>query len=79
MVASAIKRRIAEGRLEARIGEHDGERVEGVLPAPDPHRELEGRDERHQEVERAEREGEPGAESGLLHRIHLSLRRRSQM
>ena len=73
------QRRIAEALEEALVGEHPGIGVEGVFAAALAERELEGRDQRHDEVDRAEGDREPRPEPRRLHLIHRSLRWRSQM
>ena len=60
------ERRVAEALEEARVGEHPGIGIEGVVAAALPERELEGRDQRHDEVDRAEGDREPGPSRGVF-------------
>ena len=69
--------RIAERGLEVRIAQHVAVGVEAILATAHAQRELEGRDERDEEVDGAENDGEPGTDAALFHRSHRSLRERS--
>ena len=54
---------VGEGRLEARVGEDDAVGVEAVDAAAHAQRELQRADQRHEEVDHADGEGDPGPDA----------------